>query len=94
MGLYQRIQPEKFWNAVHLYAIWDETSDAGKKELREIMTEQLRTRFSEERAEEPADMVTKEIIEMADEVQDLQEDLKDDGFDFSRLDPSLRLREL
>jgi hypothetical protein len=93
-GLYQRVQPEKFWNAVHLYAIWDETSDAGKNELREIMTEQLRTRFSEERAEELADMVTKEIIKMADEVQDLQEDLKDDGFDFSRLDPSLKLHEL
>jgi uncharacterized protein (UPF0335 family) len=39
-------------------------------------------------------MVTKEIIEMVDEVQDLQEDLKDDGFDFSRLDPSLKLHEL
>ncbi len=93
-GLYQLMMPEKFWDAVHLYAIWDETNDAGKKELREIMTEQLRTKFPEERAEELADMVTKEIIEMADEIQDLQEDLKDDGFDFSRLDPSLKLREL
>ncbi|MEE9558613.1 MAG: hypothetical protein V3V94_03920 [Candidatus Brocadiales bacterium] len=50
------------------------------------MTEQLKTRFPEERAEEPAGMATKEIIEMADEVQDLQEDLKDEGFDFSKLD--------
>ncbi len=88
------MRPEKFWDAVHLYAIWDETSDAGKKELREIMNEQLRTRFPEDRAEELADMVTKGIIKMADEVQDLQEDLKDDGFDFSSLDPSLKLREL
>jgi hypothetical protein len=58
------------------------------------MTEQLRTRFPEERAEELADMVTKEIIEMADEVEDLQEELREDKFDFSRLDPSLKLREL
>ncbi len=93
-GLYQFMRPEKFWDAVHLYAIWDETSDAGKKELRKIMTEQLLAKFPEERAEELANMVTKEIIKMADEVEDLQEDLKDEEFDFSKLDPSLRLREL
>lgn len=36
-GFYQRMKPEKFWEAVHLYAIWAETNDLGKKELREVI---------------------------------------------------------
>ncbi len=89
-GLYQFMRPEKFWGAVHLYAIWDETSDAGKKELRKVMTEQLLAKFPEKRARELANMVTKEIMEMVDEVQDLQKKLEKDGFDFFRLDPTLK----
>ncbi|MEE9584905.1 MAG: hypothetical protein V3W51_05420 [Candidatus Brocadiales bacterium] len=91
--LYQLMRPEKFWDAVHLYAIWDETGDAGKKDLREVMTEQLLAKFPEKRAEEFADMVTKEIMDKVDEVQDLQKKLEKEGFDFSTLDPTLKRRE-
>ncbi|MCP4365028.1 MAG: hypothetical protein GY800_06975 [Planctomycetes bacterium] len=85
-GLYQRIQPEKFWNAVHLYTIWDETNDTGKKELTDVMTVQLMAQFPEERAEEIAEMMAREVTDMVDEVQEVHEDLKDEGFDFSKLD--------
>ncbi|MHC4359043.1 MAG: hypothetical protein ACYSTQ_09635 [Planctomycetota bacterium] len=85
-GLYQKIQPEKFWNAVHLYTIWDETNDTGKKELAEVMTAQLMAQFPEERAEEIAEMMAREVMDMVDEVRDVHEDLKDEGFDFSKLD--------
>lgn len=92
-GLYQKMRPEKFWDAVHLYTIWDETNDVGKKELRKVMTEQLKTEFPEGRAEELADMVTTEIMDKVEEVKDLHKELKEEKFDFSRLDPTLKWRK-
>ncbi|MHC4197463.1 MAG: hypothetical protein ACYSRP_06090 [Planctomycetota bacterium] len=91
-GFYQRRKPGKFWEAVHLYAIWGETNDIGKKELREVMATQLMTKFPKERAKKIADVMAKEVIDKVDEVDDLQEELKDEGFDFSKLDPSLKWR--
>ncbi len=84
-SLYQTVQPEKFWEAVHLYAIWDETNDTGKKELTEVMTAQLMAQFPEGRAEEIAEMMAREVMDMVDGVQGVHEDLKDEGFDFSKL---------
>jgi len=91
--IYQQVKPEKFWNAVHLYTIWGETNNVGRKELRTVMTEQLKTEFPEERSEELSQMVTKEIMGRVKEVQKLHKKLKKEEFDFSRLDPTLKLRK-
>lgn len=91
--IYQQVQPEKFWDAVHLYTIWRETNDVGKKELRTVMTEQLKKEFPEERSEELSQMVTTEIMGRVKEVQKLHKKLKKEDFDFSRLDTTLKLRK-
>ena len=92
-GLYQLTHPKEFWEAVHLYAIWRETNDVGKKKLRETMTEQLLSDFPEEQAKRYADMVADEIWKMVDKVEDLHEDMKDGGFDFSAFAPILKRRK-
>jgi hypothetical protein len=92
-GPYQASQPDKFWNSVHLYSVWSETNNIGEKELRAVMTEQLKAEFPEERAEELSQMVTTEIMDRVEEVQTLHEKLKKEEFDFSMLDPTLKLRK-
>jgi hypothetical protein len=92
-GPYQTNQPEKFWDSVHLYSVWSETNNIGEKELRAVMTEQLKAEFPEEKAEELSQMVTTEIMDRVEEVQTLHEKLKKDEFDFSMLDPTLKLRK-
>lgn len=91
--IYQLVQPEKYWDAVHLYTIWGETNDVGRKELKAVMTEQLKAEFPGERSEELSQMVTTEIMNRVKEVQKLHKKLKKEEFDFSKLDPTLKLRK-
>ena len=92
-GPYQTSQPEKFWDTVHLYTVWSETNEIGEKELSAVMTEQLKAEFPDEKAEELSQMVTTEIMDRGEEVQTLHNKLKKDEFDFSMLDPTLKLRK-
>jgi len=92
-GPYQTSQPEKFWDTVHLYTVWSETNEIGEKELSAVMTEQLKAEFPDEKAEELSQMVTTEIMDRVEEVQTLHNKLKKDEFDFSMLDPTLKLRK-
>ncbi len=92
-GPYQTNQPGKFWDSVHLYSVWSETNNIGEKELRTVMTEQLKAEFPDEKAEELSQMVTTEIMDRVEEVQSLHKKLKEEDFDFSMLDPTLKLRK-
>ena len=91
-GPYQRSQPEKFWETVHLYAVWGETNKIGREELTELMTEQFSASYPEEKAGKLGNMVAGEIMDRVNEVQTLHEELKKEEFDFSVLDPTLKFR--
>jgi len=91
-GPYQTSQPEKFWDTVHLYSVWGETNKIGKKELTEIMTEQFSADYQKEKAGKLANMVAGEVMDKVKEVQEIREELKEEKFDFSMLDPTLKFR--
>lgn len=92
-GLYERIRPEKFWDSVQLYSIWEDTNDLGEEELAEVMTEQLRADFPKERVGELAAMVAREIFHRVDRVRERHKKLKKERVDFSVLDPTLKWRK-
>ncbi len=91
-GPYQTNQPEKFWETVHLYTVWGETNKIGREELTELMTEQFSASYPEEKAGKLGNMVAGEIMDRVNEVQTLHEELKNEEFDFSMLDPTLKFR--
>ena len=91
-GLYQTSQPEKFWETVHLYTVWGETNNIGREELTELMTEQFSASYPEEKAGKLGNMVAGEIMDRVNEVQTLHEELKEEEYDFSMLDPTLKFR--
>lgn len=94
VGPYQQSQPEKFWGTVHLYSVWGETNNIGKKELTTLMTEQFMADYPEEKAKKLADMVSNEILDKVKQVQVVQEKLAEEEFDFSKLDPTLKWRKM
>lgn len=91
-GPYQTSQPEKFWDTVHLYSVWGETNKIGREELTELMTEQFSADYQKEKAGKLADMVAGEVMDKVNVVQKTREELKEQEFDFSMLDPTLKLR--
>lgn len=92
-GPYEKANPEKFWETVHLYSVWGETNNIGKEELTNLMTEQFLADYPEKKAKKLANMVAGEIMDKVKQVQEIQEELKEEDFDFSRLDPTLKWRE-